>query len=84
LEITEVDRSQSVGDLRVAAVVSLTQSLAPEYRCCGIRVNAVSPGTIRTPARDEQIAKNPETFDALKPLPRLSKRLLSSSYGPRA
>ncbi|GAA0934336.1 SDR family NAD(P)-dependent oxidoreductase [Nonomuraea longicatena] len=49
-----------------AAIVSLTRSLAVEYGGYGIRANAVSPGTIRTPAWDEQIAKNPATFDALK------------------
>ncbi|MDQ8707937.1 SDR family oxidoreductase [Streptomyces sp. LHD-70] len=48
-----------------AGLVSLTRSLAVEYGAHGIRVNAVSPGTIRTPAWNEQIAKDPATFDAL-------------------
>lgn len=49
-----------------AGIVSLTRSLAVEYGEYGVRVNAVSPGTIRTPAWDEQIAKDPTTFEALK------------------
>jgi NAD(P)-dependent dehydrogenase (short-subunit alcohol dehydrogenase family) len=45
--------------LTKGGVASVTKSLAIEYASRGIRVNAVSPGTIQTPMHA------PETYDAL-------------------
>ncbi len=41
-------------------VVSLTQALAVELAPYKINVNAISPGTIRTPMNDEMFVKNPD------------------------
>jgi NAD(P)-dependent dehydrogenase (short-subunit alcohol dehydrogenase family) len=48
-----------------AGLVSLTRSLALEYGRYGIRANAVSPGTVRTPVWDERVARNPEILTQL-------------------
>jgi NAD(P)-dependent dehydrogenase (short-subunit alcohol dehydrogenase family) len=45
--------------LTKGGLASATKSLAIEYASCGIRVNAVSPGVIRTPMHP------PEAYDAV-------------------
>jgi len=57
------------------AVTSLTRQMAAEYGRRGIRVNAVAPGLIETPATREKIAAG--VFDDLvtrsRPLPRVGR-----------
>lgn len=48
-----------------AGIESLTQNLAVRYGPQNIRVNAVAPGTVRTPAWDARAAANPEVFEEL-------------------
>lgn len=50
-----------------AAVLSLTRTMAVDYGPDGIRVNAVCPGTVRTPAWDPVLAKNPDMLEKLSP-----------------
>lgn len=48
-----------------AALINLTQNLAVRHGKHGIRVNAISPGTVRTPIWDERLARDPGVFDSL-------------------
>lgn len=48
-----------------AALISLTQSLAALYGPHGVRVNAIAPGTIRTPVWDARLETDPEKLDRL-------------------
>jgi NAD(P)-dependent dehydrogenase (short-subunit alcohol dehydrogenase family) len=46
-----------------AGVLSLTRSLAVELGPFGIRMNAVVPGTVRTPAWNDRLANEPDVLD---------------------
>ena len=46
-----------------AGVVNLTQNMAMQYGRHGIRVNAVCPGTVRTPIFGPLLAKDPHFLD---------------------
>jgi NAD(P)-dependent dehydrogenase (short-subunit alcohol dehydrogenase family) len=56
------------------AIVGLTKTAALEYARAGIRINAVCPGAIRTPALDRFIAQAPQIeaqVIAMEPIGRL-------------
>jgi len=58
------------------AVVGLTRAAALEYAAKGIRINAVNPGTIRTPLLDPFIAALPDieaTLTAQHPVGRIGR-----------
>src|SRR5262245_57606301 len=58
------------------AVVGLTRAAALEYATKGIRINAVNPGTIRTPLLDPLIAALPDleaTLTAQHPVGRIGR-----------
>jgi meso-butanediol dehydrogenase / (S,S)-butanediol dehydrogenase / diacetyl reductase len=46
-----------------AGVVNLTQNMAARYGRHGVRVNAVCPGTVRTPIMDPLLEKDPEFLE---------------------
>jgi NAD(P)-dependent dehydrogenase (short-subunit alcohol dehydrogenase family) len=46
-----------------AGLVSLTRSIAVRYGPRGVRANLVAPGTLRTPAWDERLARDPAALD---------------------
>lgn len=46
-----------------AGILSLTRSLAVRYGPSGVRVNAIVPGTLKTPAWEERRQKNPDIFE---------------------
>jgi meso-butanediol dehydrogenase/(S,S)-butanediol dehydrogenase/diacetyl reductase len=48
-----------------AGVINLTRNLALMHGRDGVRVNAVAPGTTRTPVWDPALAKNPRIFEEL-------------------
>jgi meso-butanediol dehydrogenase / (S,S)-butanediol dehydrogenase / diacetyl reductase len=48
-----------------AGMISLTRSMAVRYGHHGVRVNAIAPGTIRTPLWQERIEKEPAIFERL-------------------
>ena len=48
-----------------AGMINLTRSMAVRYGRHGIRVNAIAPGTIRTPLWQERIEKEPAIFERL-------------------
>lgn len=48
-----------------AGLNNLTQNLAVRYGPQGIRVNAIAPGTIRTPIWQSRVAEEPDVFERL-------------------
>jgi len=46
-----------------AGILSLTTSLAVRYGAFGVRVNAIAPGTLRTPAWEQRRQKDPGVFE---------------------
>jgi meso-butanediol dehydrogenase/(S,S)-butanediol dehydrogenase/diacetyl reductase len=48
-----------------AGLLSLTRSVAVRYGPHGIRCNALAPATIRTPAWDARLEREPDLFDRL-------------------
>ena len=46
-----------------AGLVSLTRSIAVRYGPRGVRANLVAPGTLRTPAWDTRLARDPAALD---------------------
>ena len=48
-----------------AGLVSLTRGIAVRHGRDGVRANAVAPGTLRTAAWDERVAKDPRIFERI-------------------
>jgi meso-butanediol dehydrogenase/(S,S)-butanediol dehydrogenase/diacetyl reductase len=46
-----------------AGILSLTRSLAVRLGPFGVRVNAIAPGTLRTPAWEQRRQKDPDVFE---------------------
>ncbi len=46
-----------------AGIINLTRSLAVRYGPFGVRVNAIAPGTLRTPAWEQRQQKEPGVFE---------------------
>ncbi|HHT8990403.1 TPA: SDR family oxidoreductase [Burkholderia cenocepacia] len=49
-----------------AGLISYTKSLAIEYGRDGVRANIVLPGTVKTPAWEARVQRNPQVFDQLR------------------
>lgn len=59
-----------------AGIINLTKSLAVRYGRFGVRVNAIAPGTLRTPAWEQRQQKDPGIFERVAkwyPLGRIGK-----------
>jgi NAD(P)-dependent dehydrogenase (short-subunit alcohol dehydrogenase family) len=48
-----------------AGLLNLTRSLAVRYGPSGIRVNAIAPGSLRTPAWEQRTEKDPDVFERI-------------------
>ncbi len=80
LNIASVNGLLALGEAAYSAakagLISLTQSMAVEYGEYGIRVNAISPGTIRTEVWDHLLEQDPTILDrvaAWYPLKRIGQ-----------
>ena len=69
LNISSVNGLYAVGGAAYSAakagLVNLTANMAIHFGPDGIRVNAIAPGTVRTPIWAERVAANPRIFDRL-------------------
>lgn len=70
LNISSVNGMIGIGEEAYSAakagLLNFTQNIAMRHGPHGIRSNAISPGTIRSPIWDERIARDPEVFENLK------------------
>jgi NAD(P)-dependent dehydrogenase (short-subunit alcohol dehydrogenase family) len=70
INISSVNALAALGDPAYSAakagMISLTRSLALEYGRYGVRVNAVLPGTVRTPIWTERTKKDPKVLATLE------------------
>jgi NAD(P)-dependent dehydrogenase (short-subunit alcohol dehydrogenase family) len=70
LNIASVNGMTGIGEdaysAAKAGLLNLTRNLAVRHGGHGIRVNAISPGTVRTPIWNERLALDPGAFDKLK------------------
>ncbi len=70
VNISSVNGLASFGDPAYSAakagMISLTRSMAMEYGRFGIRVNAVCPGTVRTPIWQHRVDREPEILTKLQ------------------
>lgn len=71
LNIASVNGMTGIGEdgysAAKAGLLNLTRNLAVRHGPHGIRVNAISPGTIRTPIWKERLAREPAVFERLGP-----------------
>lgn len=69
VNVTSVNGIEGMGQVGYsfakAGVINLTKNLALIHGRDGIRVNAVAPGTTRTPIWEPMLAKNPRIFEEL-------------------
>ncbi len=67
--VTSVNGLEGMGQIGYsfakAGVINLTKNLALMHGGDSVRVNAVAPGTTRTPVWDPVLAKNPRVFEEL-------------------
>ncbi len=70
VNIASVNGLSTLGDPAYSAakagMISLTQSMAVEYGRFGIRVNAICPGTVRTPIWQHRVDREPEILTKLQ------------------
>jgi len=70
VNIGSVNALSALGDPAYSAakagMISLTRSLAVEFGRCGIRVNIVLPGTVRTPLWSVRASKDPNVLAKLE------------------
>ncbi len=69
LNIASVNGLTAVGESAYSAakagMINLTANMAIQFGDKGVRVNAIAPGTIRTPAWNARLAKDPRVFEKL-------------------
>jgi len=59
-------KNRGVYSVTKAGVIGLTKSLAADFLCHGIRVNAICPGTVDSPSLHERINRAPDPEKAFK------------------
>lgn len=70
INISSVNGMTGLGEEAYSAaksgLLNLTQNMAIRYGQFGVRCNAISPGTVRTPIWSERVAKTADVFDQLR------------------
>jgi 2-keto-3-deoxy-L-fuconate dehydrogenase len=59
-------KNRAVYSITKAGVIGLTKSLATDFLCNGIRVNAICPGTVDSPSLHERVKQAPDPEKTFK------------------